>query len=252
MIKHSFNTAMESFKTDFNKIKGIEFPSHRKTHTGIGKTFEDLIGVVENNNLLVDYHGHIELKAQRQFTGSMLTLFTKTPEPKGVINLLVEEYGTPDEKHPKYNILHSTVSALDFNTYKGTYGFKLEVNYGEQKVYILVKNLQTEAVVNRTAYFTFDTLKEIVDTKCKNIAYINAKNREHDGQEYFIFDKATMLSGLTFDKFIKLVESGVIKFDFRVGIYRSGTKIGKPHDHGSAFRIGKNNINLAFNMEVLD
>ncbi|TWG29512.1 MvaI/BcnI family restriction endonuclease [Geobacillus sp. C56-T2] len=250
-MSNDFNTALESFKKDFLKIKGKEFPSNRKHDTGIGKTFEDLIGVEENNNLLVDYKGHIELKSQRQFTGSMLTLFTKQPEPKGIVNKLKDLYGTPHEKYSQYNILHTTVNAVDFNTYKSKYGFKMEVDREAQKIRFLVKDLQTGKIVNNEGYFDFSVLKEIVETKCKNIAYINAKNRKHGDQEYFIFDKALLLSGLTFDKFINLVENGTIKFDFRVGVYGSGKNLGKPHDHGSAFRIPKNAIGLAFNIETI-
>lgn len=34
----------------FKEVKKLGFvPSHRKNNTGIGKTFEDYVGVVENN-----------------------------------------------------------------------------------------------------------------------------------------------------------------------------------------------------------
>lgn len=251
-MPHEFNKALESFKKDFNKIKGKEFRSNRKHNTGIGKTFEDLIGVEENNNLLIDYQNQIELKSQRQFTGSMLTLFTKSPSPQGVNTFLKDNFGSPDEKFPEYNILHTTMNAVSFNTYKGKYGFKIELNDDEEKAIILVKDLESNRIVNDEAYYDYCILKNIVETKCKNIAYISAKNRKHDGHEYFIFDKATMLSGLTYEKFMTLLREGIIKFDIRIGIYRSGKNLGKPHDHGSAFRISKQDLHKAFDMEVLD
>ena len=47
---------LQGFKKDFLAIKEKGFvESHRKHNTGIGKTFEDLIGIVENNNALADY-----------------------------------------------------------------------------------------------------------------------------------------------------------------------------------------------------
>ena len=54
-----FDKALSSFKEDFIKIKDIEFITNHSHNTGVGKTFEDIIGVNENNNLLVDYKGHI-------------------------------------------------------------------------------------------------------------------------------------------------------------------------------------------------
>jgi hypothetical protein len=82
------NKVIESFKKDFLAIKSKGFvPSNRTHDTGIGKTFEDLIGVQENNNLLVDYKGVLELKSTRTSSISMVTLFTKAPTyPEGVNN----------------------------------------------------------------------------------------------------------------------------------------------------------------------
>lgn len=39
-------------------------------------------------------------------------------------------------------------------------------------------------------------------------------------------------------------------YDIRIGAYGSGKKLGKPHDHGSGFRIKENNlVNLYSNIE---
>ena len=57
---------LEGFKKDFLVIKEKGFvESHRTHNTGIGKTFEDLIGVVENNNALADYEDVLELKSSK-------------------------------------------------------------------------------------------------------------------------------------------------------------------------------------------
>jgi hypothetical protein len=71
---------INSFKEDFEKVKKLGFvESHRFHNTGIGKTFEDLIGVVENNSESPDYMEFLELKSSRDYTKSMITLFTKSP-----------------------------------------------------------------------------------------------------------------------------------------------------------------------------
>lgn len=45
------NEAKLKFIEDFNLVKSKGFiESHRKHNTGIGKTFEDLVNVVENND----------------------------------------------------------------------------------------------------------------------------------------------------------------------------------------------------------
>lgn len=39
MVGSVSNIVMESFKADYDKIKGKEFKSNRRSNTGIGKTF---------------------------------------------------------------------------------------------------------------------------------------------------------------------------------------------------------------------
>ena len=56
---------------------------------------------------------------------------------------------------------------------------------------------------------------------------------------------------LTFSKFIDLVEQGIIVYDIRLGVYSSGKNAGKPHDHGSGFRVLKNNIPKVFKVEEI-
>jgi hypothetical protein len=40
---------------------------------------------------------------------------------------------------------------------------------------------------------------------------------------------------------MEALDLGYVMFDFRIGAYKSGKMIGKPHDHGSGFRIKKKN-----------
>jgi hypothetical protein len=47
---------------------------------------------------------------------------------------------------------------------------------------------------------------------------------------------------IDFNEFLKILESGSIQFDIRIGVYKSGKNYGKPHDHGSGFRIKKESL----------
>lgn len=72
------------------EIKKIGFiKTHRLHDTGIGKTLEDLLDIKENNISLPDL-GKFELKAKRIGSESMLTIATKSPEPRGVNRVLFE------------------------------------------------------------------------------------------------------------------------------------------------------------------
>lgn len=240
----------KSFKKDFLAIKEKGWVESHRTHdTGIGKTFEDLIGIVENNNLLADYKDVLEIKSSREFAQSMITLFTDAPTyPKKVNSLLREKYGQKDTEFG-VKIIHSTFSAIKFNIFIEKYGFKLDVDETNKKIFIRIKNLQSNKLDELEIYYAFEDLKNIVEKKCKYVACIKAQTRKENGKEFFKFNNAALLSGLTFEKFIDCVKNGLIVYDIRLGVYRSGKNKGKPHDHGSGFRVLKNNLNKVFHLE---
>lgn len=103
----------------FKEVKSLEYvPSNRANNTGIGKTFEDYIGVVENNLDEPDLAG-FEIKSHRGASCSYVTLFTKSPSfPKRANAYLKDKFGTPYEDAPSINSLHTSMFA---NSYKHIY-----------------------------------------------------------------------------------------------------------------------------------
>ena len=84
---------IEEFIEAFTAIKQMGWiRTHRSGNTGIGKTLEDLLDIQENNYQEPDF-GEYELKASRSNSNSMLTLFTKSPLPKGANTRLRLMYG---------------------------------------------------------------------------------------------------------------------------------------------------------------
>ena len=234
---------IKQFKEDFEKVKKAGFiESHRTHNTGIGKTFEDLVNVVENNKQEVDYLNELELKSSRELSTSMITLFTKSPSHPPKANTLLRLKFGKEEDGSK--ILHTTIPGDKFNTFIEKYGFKLDVNEKEKKIYILIKDLRTNVLIDFICYYTFKDLKDIVEKKCKNIVFVTAKIRKENEKEFFHFENATLLTGLTFDKFLIAVKEGDILYDIRIGTYKDG----KTHDHGSGFRIKKEKIAKIFNI----
>jgi hypothetical protein len=243
---------LEKFKQGFLKIKEMGWiPSNRFHDTGIGKTFEDFLGVIENNKSSADYDGLIELKSARELSSAMITLFTKSPDPQGTNTLLRERFGYFDGEHADLKILHTTFSGDRFNKSKNKFGFTVEVDSKRKRVNMRIKNLEENKLEEIEAYYPFDVLKEKVENKCKNIAFISAECKKENGKEFFKFNKAILLSGLTFDKFLASLKAGIIKYDIRIGVYRTGRNKGKTHDHGSGFRILKADLSKAFTITEL-
>ncbi|MDO8575531.1 MAG: MvaI/BcnI family restriction endonuclease [bacterium] len=212
---------LTQIKKDLKKIseKGW-LKSNRKHNTGIGKTLEDYLNITENNIALPDF-GVMELKSQRAGTSSMMTLFTKKPE--GITNAeILKRFGYPDPEFPQYKILHQTIT----NGKKNGQGFHCKVDYKQGRLLILK---------NRTVlgYYKLDFLLLKATEKIGNgLILVFANCKKEKGHEYFHYTEAWLLKDIDPEQFLKLS-----KYDIRLGVYRTGKKAGKPHDHGSAFRL---------------
>jgi len=234
----------DEFLKRIKEIKEMGYvKSHRKGDTGIGKTLEDLLGIVENNIAGPDF-SIFELKSGRKDSSSMLTLFTKTPMPKGAINALLDVFGykqrkmtqkSNQEKLAKYmqgqkaeieevgieeKELHVMVDALKENSV----GLMLEIR--DDRIYVANdKNVE--------AFYERDILEEAFEKKYAKLIYVLASRKKEDSEEYLWFDEAYLLEGFSFKRFSELVEKGIIKLDLRVGHYPDG----RTHDHGTGFRV---------------
>ena len=242
---------IEEFIEKFIKIKNRGWvKSHRQHNTGIGKTFEDLMGIKENNTQSSDFKDCIEIKTQRKKSASRVTLFTKSPNPKGVNTKIKDMYGQINEKG--FKEIHTTINALDFNTFKEKYGFKVDIDSSNEKINILVKELNTGAV-NKIAYYDFSILKSKLINKHKNTAYIEANHKTENESEYFKFEKLILYYNVSFEKFLEMIGDGTIVYDIRIGTYGTGKNKGKTHDHGSGFRCMSNKLDDLFsNKKIID
>jgi len=213
--------------------------SHRAGSTGIGKTLEDLLGITENNIAGPDFTVY-ELKSSRKDSVSMLTLFTKTPQPQGAIKKLLETFGYLQRKVPRdhkqltlmgeevdlVNIpleekeLHVTVDSIKPNSV----GLKL----GIKKHKLIIENDK-----GVEAYWDNSTLKEAFEKKYHRLIYVLADYKKEKSKEFFWFNEAYLLEGFSFERFSQLVKEGRLKVDLRVGHYPDG----RLHDHGTGFRI---------------
>lgn len=214
--------------------------THRSGPTGIGKTLEDLLGIPENNIDGPDF-GDYELKSCRLNSNSMLTMFTRAPQPAKSNTALRLKYGYAsgvydnDEK-----VLHSTLSADRFTPIANT-GHKLKICCKEDGIYI-----ESELGVENV-FWSRAALKKCFEKKYKNkFVYAKAQSRGVSADEEFKFVEAYEVSGFDYDSFVKLLEAGKIYVDLRIGQYHEGKNKGKTHDHGTGFRIKESDQPLLF------
>lgn len=145
---------LDDFVREYSKICGMGWiRTHRSGPTGIGKTLEDLLGIVENNIDGPDF-GDYELKSCRLDSNSMLTIFTKTPQPQGAANTLRMTFGYSSDAYDNdEKVLHSTLSADRFVSIADT-GRSLKIVCGPEKISIIAED------GIEYAYWTRDQLKK--------------------------------------------------------------------------------------------
>lgn len=219
---------LDDFVREYTKIKDMGWiRTHRSGPTGIGKTLEDLLGIVENNIDGPDF-GEYELKSCRINSQSMLTMFTKTPQPPRSNTYLREKYGYSSSAYDNdEKVLHSTLTAARFVPIADT-GKKLRIVCESNKI-----SIASETEIENV-FWDRKSLKMAFERKYKNkFVYAKAECRGSGACEEFYFKEAYEVSGFDYDAMINLLEEGKIFIDLRIGQYPDG----RTHDHGTGFRI---------------
>lgn len=231
----------------FKQVEKLGFvPSNRRHNTGIGKTFEDYIGVVENNVDEPDLFG-FEIKSHRELTTSYVTLFTKAPVfPKGANVYLRDNYGIAYSDKTDLKKLHISMFASKYSLAYGKYNFRLINDRANSVIRIGVFAPTDNRLIDQSVGYTYDCLEEILKKKLRNLFYVSAETAIIDMKEHFHFNRAEIFTTPTLKRLLKLIDEGVIMYDIRIGSYGSGRNYGKAHDHGSGFRILEKNIHLLF------
>ena len=76
----------------------------------------------------------------------------------------------------------------------------------------------------------------------KNLVLIKAETQDKGRNEKFWFNEGYLLIEFDFENFKNLIKEGLILVDIRIGQYPDG----RIHEHGTAFRIFPNNLDLCY------
>ncbi|HEY4503978.1 MAG TPA: MvaI/BcnI family restriction endonuclease [Candidatus Paceibacterota bacterium] len=219
-------TTLQRLRKQLEEIKEKGFiKTHRFHDNGVGKTLEDLLDIKENNFHLPDV-GNVELKAKRIDSDSMLTIATKSPEPRGINRILFDKYKYRNKEG--YFNLHSTI----YGSRKNPQSF--QVTFEGRK--LVLKNKYKVG-----AYWPVSVFDDVLKIKSDKILLVLAetKGEKKSPREKFHYIEAYLLSSLNIKKFRSAIEKDKLKIDIRIGMFKSGRNKGKYHDHGTGFRINK-------------
>lgn len=241
---------IDKIKSEFERIKNLGFVQTNRINNrdgGIGNTFEDYLGVTENNLKDPDFEG-FEVKTQRQLTSSYITLFSKSPSfPKGANAILKDKFGeVRDDNFPDLKKLYASIFGNKWSEVYGKHLMKLEVDYNKEKLFLHTKS--NNQIFNEV-YWDFNALEKGLN-KLNKLFVVSAEQKTINNKPYYHYNKGKVFLDIDFDKFLNILSNGSIQFDIRIGVHKSGKNYGKPHDHGSGFRIKKESLNSLFKTEI--
>lgn len=243
------NKELIYLKQKFEKIKQMGYvKSTRKGFTGIGKTFEDLIGKTEDTLGFPDYHG-IEIKTKKGYSKSYTTLFNATPkgENEFEIKRLCAYYGYPDKVLKDKKVLNISINAIPPTLVANRFLFKLYIDYKAQKIFLDIRNKNLE-LLERNVFWTFTQIQEKLERKLSFLAYIKAWPKIINGVEYYKYYHIEFYKLKSFDEFLKLIEQGKIRITFKIGVFREGNRQGEIHDRGTGFEIQELDLQNLFDL----
>jgi len=216
--------------------------------SGIGITFEKLIGVANNDFEIPDYNG-IEIKTKRRTSKSYITLFSATPDGPHFheVERLRNEYGYPHSKSKEYKVLNNSVFANVKNKIGIDYYFQLKIDREQKKLFLAIFDKKRK-IIEEEVFWYFETLEEKLYRKLRIMALISTDTKKIDNIEYFKYSEMKIYSLKDFNTFISLLEQGIIRISFKINVVLSGPKKGKIHDHGTSFEIQEQDLSKLYNI----
>lgn len=241
-----------TLKKEFEKIKNRGWIEEKRKYKGAaGYTFETLLKKEEDDLPIPDYNS-IEIKTINKNTKTNLHLFNLTPDGDYLypIKRILDELGLPEKNNQEGKFFYRSFNAITETEMAYGKKGKLYVNYALEKIelYVINNNLKD---INIGISWSFDYLKERLELKLKYLAIVMVSSCIIVGLGYYKYDSISFYKLKNFETFIKLIEEGIIEITFKIGTHKSGSKKGKPYDHGTDFSINIKDIEKLFDSESL-
>ena len=222
----SADTALAELLGKFDEVKNRGWiDSLREGDTGIGYTFETLLGIKENNDQKADFKG-IEIKCKGMKDGnagnsSKINLFQAGPNwtVKATAKELIRILGKQgdDGLYTCYSQVTATPNNLDL---------LLDVLSAQSKI-DLRKN--TDAL----GYWSFGQLENRLAEKHSRTVFVKARNRSTKSKTQYSYEELVYCDKPSIERFVELVEKRNIVFEFTMSEKPNGTV----RNHGYPWRL---------------
>ncbi|RKZ35060.1 hypothetical protein DRQ33_00685 [bacterium] len=229
---------LNELRKKLQEIKNMGYvQSRRKGNTGIGYTFESLLGLEETNIPIPDIGGRVEIKTTRKDSSSLVTLFTFN---RGVWlkkqKEIIEQFGYYDAKGRK-----ALKSTLFFNR-PNSLGLVLEIDKNKNVIRLYSSN--NELLAEWDVY----VIVGIFSSKLSRLLFVLADRRINKKVEEFHFNEAYLLTEPNPRNFLDSFKNSLIGTDLRMHLEDDDSV----RNRGTAFRIKeKDMIKLYANKQKL-
>ncbi|MBD3340233.1 MAG: hypothetical protein GF353_14060 [Candidatus Lokiarchaeota archaeon] len=194
----------------------------RRGNTGIGYTFESLIGLAETNIPIPDIGGRFEIKTTRKDSSSLVSLFTFN---RGVWikkqKEIIEKFGYEDEKGRK--ALKSTI----FYNRPNSLGLFIDIDETKNVIKLLSSDHQL------LAEWDVYVIVGVFSSKLSRLLFVLADRRSVQGVEEFHFKEAWLLTEPNTRSFLKAFKKSLVGIDLRLHLKENGAV----RNRGTGFRM---------------
>lgn len=239
--------SIRELRKKFLEIRKMEYvKSVRGGNTGVGATFESLLGKNEDTLEMPDFK-EIEIKTRRSYSKSLITLFNAVPvgNTDYEVKRLRDTYGYRDIYDKDLKRINTVVAADEMIKVGIFYYFQLKVDRARERLILCVYDWN-RVCIDESTYWDFEVLKEKLFRKLNILALVKAWPNKINGVDYFKYYKMNIYILRDFDSFLSALEEGVIKVSIKIGNHYDEARYGMVRSHGIGFAIAEADLDKVF------
>lgn len=220
------------------------YPISNPHFNSAGLLLENLLGIQKNEFPIPDYR-NFEIKTKFNDTMYDMTLFHAAPDSYLFeIKRIYETYGYSTLDNPN-KVFLSSFYCTKITQIGKDIGAKLLMDWEKEQVILKFYNFKTNQIDDKVSW-TFEMLKERIELKLKNLCLVYVTRKYENKVMYCKFYKYTIYKYKNFESFLKALQYGHICIKFCINVFKSGSKVGQMHDHGTCFDISIENLTDIF------
>ncbi len=239
---------INKFKSKFYDIRDMGYvKSINNSSSGIGLTFEYLLGKKEDNYPLPDFMNSLEIKTKLSYSKRPIHLFKLTPEGTSLftIKTILDKYGYYSKNNRVYKSFNGTVFSNKLTKIGLDYYFSINVCYRDERVSLLVYD-KNKNLIDSSIHWWFDELENALFRKLQFLALVQVWSTTRKGENYYKYYRYDIYKLSNFYNFLNLIEKGIISITFSIDTYNQEGKYGKIHDHGTSFDISMDDLDKLY------